>query len=206
MYVINEEEDPEMACPMCRTLHHRLGRRNTLTALAAAPRAIRRALGRASRLRLTRRPGPDEWSAIQVLGHLLDAEVTLAFRIRKLAAEPGGAIVAWDQEKWTDGLRHHRADARTLLAAYTALRAANLEQVRRLSPAQRAAAGAPSRVRPHPRAADARALGRARPESPRPDPRDPARVTGPAPSLVELAVWALARVPSPCRRAPRRKC
>src|SRR5206468_2003588 len=84
--------------------------------------------------------GPDEWSAIQVLGHLLDAEVTLAFRIRKLAAEPGGAIVAWDQEKWTDGLRHHRADARTLLAAYTALRAANLEQVRRLSPAQRAAA------------------------------------------------------------------
>src|SRR5256885_443971 len=140
LYVINEEEDPEMACPMCRTLHHRLGRRNTLTALAAAPRAIRRALGRASRLRLTRRPGPDEWSAIQVLGHLLDAEVTLAFRIRKLAAEPGGAIVAWDQEKWTDGLRHHRADARTLLAAYTALRAANLEQVRRLSPAQRAAA------------------------------------------------------------------
>src|SRR2546428_1634011 len=70
--------------------------RNTLTALAAAPRAIRRALGRASRLRLTRRPGPDEWSAVQVLGHLLDAEVTLAFRIRKLAAEPGGAIVAWD--------------------------------------------------------------------------------------------------------------
>jgi len=141
LYVINEEEDPEMACPMCRTLHHRLGRRNTLTALAAAPRAIRRALGRASRLRLTRRPGPDEWSAIQVLGHLLDAEVTLAFRIRKLAAEPGGAIVARDQEKWTDGLRHHRADARTLLAAYTALRAANLEQVRRLSPARRAAAG-----------------------------------------------------------------
>jgi len=76
-----------------------------------------------------------------VLGHLLDAEVTLAFRIRTLAAEPGGAIVAWDQEKWTDGLRHHRADARTLLVAYTALRAANLEQVRRLSPAQRAAAG-----------------------------------------------------------------
>src|SRR5207247_3736955 len=92
LYVINEEEDPEMACPMCRTLHHRLGRRNTLTALAAAPRAIRRALGRASRLRLTRRPGPDEWSAMQVLGHLLDAAVTLACRFRTLAAEPAGAI------------------------------------------------------------------------------------------------------------------
>src|SRR5438067_8081617 len=129
-----------MACPMCRTPHHRLGRRNPMSALAAAPSAFRRALVRASRRRLARRPARREWSATEVLGHLLDAEVTLGFRIRKLAAEPGGTIVAWDQEKWTDGLRHHRADARTLLAAYTALRAANLEQVRRLSPAQRAAA------------------------------------------------------------------
>jgi uncharacterized damage-inducible protein DinB len=130
-----------MACPMCRTPHHRLGRRNVLSALAAAPRAIRRALGRASRRRLARRPARREWSTTEVLGHLLDAEVTLAFRIRKLAAEPGGTIVAWDQERWTTGLRHQRGDARTLLEAYAALRAANVEQVRRLSPAQRAAAG-----------------------------------------------------------------
>src|SRR5438309_8741405 len=137
----HEEEGRAMACPMCHTPHHRLGARNITGALAAAPGAFRRALARASRRRLARRPARREWSATEVLGHLLDAEVTLAFRIRKLAAEPGGAIVAWDQEKWTDGLRHHRADARTLLAAYTALRAPNLEQVRRLSPAQRAAAG-----------------------------------------------------------------
>lgn len=128
-------------CPICRTPHHRLGRRDTLNALAAAPGAARRALGRATRRRLARRPARREWSATEVLGHLLDAEVTLGFRIRKLAAEPGAAIVAWDQEKWTDGLRHRRGDARTLLAAYAALRAANLEQVRRLSPAQRGAAG-----------------------------------------------------------------
>src|SRR5262249_11538629 len=68
-------------------------------------------------------------------------ELALGFRIRKIAAEPGGPIVAWDQEKWTDGLRHQRADARTLLEAYAALRAANVEQVRRLAPRQRAAAG-----------------------------------------------------------------
>jgi uncharacterized damage-inducible protein DinB len=110
-------------------------------ALAAAPRAIRRAIARASSRRLARRPAPREWSATEVLGHLLDAEVALAFRIRKLAAEPGGVIVAWDQEKWTDGLRHRRGDARTLLDAYAALRAANVEQVRRFTPAQRAAAG-----------------------------------------------------------------
>ncbi len=130
-----------MACPMCREPHHRLGRRNVLDSLASGPRAIRGALRRASRGRLARRPRPREWSPTEVIGHLLDAEVALGFRIRKLAAEPGGMIVAWDQERWTKELRHRRGDARTLLEAYAALRAANVEQVRRLTPAQRAAAG-----------------------------------------------------------------
>jgi len=112
-----------------------------MSALVAAPRAIARAVGRMSDRRLGRRPARGEWSATEVLGHLLDAEVTLGFRIRKLAAEPGAAVVAWDQDRWTDGLRHQRADPRTLAAAYGALRAANVDQLRRLSPAQRRAAG-----------------------------------------------------------------
>ena len=128
-------------CPICRVPHHRLGRRNVMSALVAAPRAIARALGRVPRRRLGRRPAHGEWSAPEVLGHLLDAEVTLGFRIRKLAAEPGAAVVAWDQDRWTDGLRHRRANPRTLVAAYGALRAANVDQVRRMSPAQRRAAG-----------------------------------------------------------------
>ena|SRR5437867_2416655 len=128
-------------CPICRVPHHRLGRRNVLAALAAAPRSIARALGRGPRRALARRPRRGEWSATEVLAHLLDAEVTLGFRVRKIAAEPGSVIVAWDQETWNDGLRHRRADARTLLTAYAALRAANVAQARRLSPAQRRASG-----------------------------------------------------------------
>jgi uncharacterized damage-inducible protein DinB len=112
-----------------------------MDALAAAPGALARAVRRAPAPRLARRPARGEWSATEVLGHLLDAEVTLGFRIRKLAAEPGAVIVPWDQERWTDGLRHRRAEARRLLAAYAALRAANVDQVRRMSPRQRQAAG-----------------------------------------------------------------
>jgi hypothetical protein len=78
---------------------------------------------------------------VEVLAHLLDGEIALGFRIRKLAAEPGAAIMPWDQERWTPGLRHRRADARTVLAAFTALRADTLALVRRLTPAQRRAAG-----------------------------------------------------------------
>jgi uncharacterized damage-inducible protein DinB len=112
-----------------------------MDALAAAPGALARAVRRAPAPRLARRPARGEWSATEVLGHLLDAEVTLGFRIRKLAAEPGAVIVPWDQERWTDGLRHRRAEARRLLAAYAALRAANVDQVRRMSPRQRQAVG-----------------------------------------------------------------
>jgi len=96
-----------------------------------------------------------------VLGHLLDAEVTLGFRIRKLAAEPGGTIVAWDQEKWTAGLRHQRGDARTLFAAYAALRAANVEQVTEHLGGRPLAAGGPARE-PASRGADERATKGAR--------------------------------------------
>jgi uncharacterized damage-inducible protein DinB len=125
------------ACPMCRTPHHRLGRRNVLGALAAAPGTIARAVGRARGRTLARRPARGEWSVVEVLAHLLDGEVTVGFRIRKIAAEPGTAVVAWDQEKWTERLRHRRADARQVLDAYAALRAANVAQARRLAPAAR---------------------------------------------------------------------
>jgi hypothetical protein len=78
---------------------------------------------------------------VEVLSHLLDAEVTLGFRLRKAAAEPGAVMVAWDEKKWMDGLRHRRAKAAPTLAAFAALRAANLALVRRLSPAQRKQGG-----------------------------------------------------------------
>jgi uncharacterized damage-inducible protein DinB len=112
-----------------------------MKALAAAPGALARAVGRASRRTLACRPAPREWSVVEVLGHLLDAELAVGFRLRKIAAEPGSMIPAWDQEKWTDRLRHRRADARQLLAAYGALRAANLAQARRLTPAERTLRG-----------------------------------------------------------------
>ena len=124
-------------CPICREPHHRLGRQRPLEALAVAPRRIAAATRGARRGRLARRPARGEWSVVEVLSHLLDGEVTLGFRVRKVAAEPGAPIVAWDQDRWADGLRHRRADARTTLAAFAALRAANLALIRRLTPAQR---------------------------------------------------------------------
>jgi hypothetical protein len=126
---------------MCHQPHHRLGGAPVLPSLAAGPRRIARVVGRAHGARLRRRPQPKEWSVVEVLAHLLDAEITLGFRVRSVAAQPGGPLVAWDQDKWAAGLHHRRADPKATLAAFTSLRANTVALLRRLSPRQRRAAG-----------------------------------------------------------------
>jgi len=73
----------------------------------------------------------------EVLSHLADAEVALAFRLRKIAAEPRGVLVAWDQDRWAEGGRYRRTPSGEALATFTTLRRSNLAYVGRLSPAQK---------------------------------------------------------------------
>ena len=127
------------ACPMCREEHWRLGRQSVMAALAAAPRRLAARIRRARGSSLRRRPAPREWSVVEVLAHLLDVEIALSFRVRKAAAEPGSVLTPWDQERWTPGLRHQRAEPRGTLAAFAALRADTVALLRRLTPAQRRA-------------------------------------------------------------------
>jgi hypothetical protein len=73
----------------------------------------------------------------EVLSHLADAEIALAFRIRKIATEPGGALVAWDQDRWADHGAYRRTPPGEALATFTALRHSNLAYVGRLRAAQK---------------------------------------------------------------------
>ena len=77
----------------------------------------------------------------EVLGHLADAEIALAFRIRKIAAEPREVLVAWDQNRWADHGGYRRTPPREALATFAALRRSNLAYVGRLSAAQKAQHG-----------------------------------------------------------------
>lgn len=124
-------------CPMCRSLHTRLGSVRPLRALRQAPTRLGRALRRVPRRLVARRPGRGEWTVSEVMSHLADAEIALAFRIRKIAAEPRGVLVAWDQDRWADQGRYRRTPLREALATFAALRRSNLAYVDRLSPAQK---------------------------------------------------------------------
>jgi hypothetical protein len=126
---------------MCRAPHAHLGSTRPLAALRRAPARLARVLGRVPRRLVARRPGRGEWAVAEVLGHLADAEIALAFRIRKIAAEPREVLVAWDQDRWADNGGYRRTPPREALATFAALRRSNLAYVGRLSTAQKAQHG-----------------------------------------------------------------
>jgi len=56
------------------------------------------------------KPAPKEWSVHQVIVHLADSETNAYGRARRIAAEPGGTLMAYDQDVWADRLDYHAAN------------------------------------------------------------------------------------------------
>ena len=90
-------------------------------------------------------PEPGEWSVLELLGHVVDAEIVVAFRYRAAVAESRPDIVPFDQDDWVAGLHAGSAapevDPEALLATFTALRAADLALWARASDAMRRRVG-----------------------------------------------------------------
>ncbi len=89
---------------------------------------------------LRTRPAPDEWSALECLGHAVDAELVISGRYRWALAEDDPAIVGFDQDRWVTALDHGHADPDALLRLFDALRTANLALLAAATPAARARA------------------------------------------------------------------
>jgi hypothetical protein len=72
------------------------------------------------------KPAPGEWSVVELLGHLLDAETVMSGRYRWILAHDEPPILPYDQDLWVDRLRHQDDDPEEMMALLTALRRANL--------------------------------------------------------------------------------
>jgi hypothetical protein len=123
-----------------RSLLTALGERDPAHVLAAGPAAVRRLLGEAgSDLRI--RPEPAEWSVLECVAHLADAELIVAARLRWIAAESEPDIVGYDQDLWVRELHQVDEDPEILVGAYEANRRWNLALWERVPVADRARAG-----------------------------------------------------------------
>ena len=75
---------------------------------------------------LRTRPEPSEWSVVELIGHIVDAELNSSVRYRSILAEDEPDLVPYDQDLWANRLHSTSDDVDELLATFDALRAANL--------------------------------------------------------------------------------
>ena len=68
-------------------------------------------------------PAPGEWSAYQIIGHLLDVDIVYGFRWRLTLTEDTPTYPGYDEKAWST---LPRPAAPALLSAFTALRDANV--------------------------------------------------------------------------------
>jgi hypothetical protein len=118
--------------------------KDPMTVLRKTPKTLTRAVGAATRRRLTARPTPGKWSAGEILAHLSELEILWGCRLRLILGQSGVPIVGMDQEVWARNSAYRRIDPRRALATFSAIRAANLELLERLTAAQRKRWGAHS--------------------------------------------------------------
>jgi hypothetical protein len=86
-------------------------------------------------------PEPGEWSVLECVGHIADAELVVATRERWILAEDVPDIVGYDQALWVDRLDHNADDPDVLLGMFEAVREANLDLWARRSARDRARVG-----------------------------------------------------------------
>lgn len=78
-------------------------------------------------------PAPGEWSARDVLGHLLDVEVVYGFRMRLTLTENGASYPGYDEKRWAALPKPGFAP---MLDTFAALRRVNLHLLRTIPSAE----------------------------------------------------------------------
>ena len=103
---------------------------------AEAPKKIEKLLRGATPKKLAAKPAPGKWSINEILAHLADAELTIGYRMRTIAGNPGTPIQAYDQDAWAAALRYGKRPAKASLAAFRAFRESNLTMIKSLAAQQ----------------------------------------------------------------------
>ena len=86
-------------------------------------------------------PEPGEWSVLECVAHLVDAEIVCSGRYRWILAHDEPPLIGYDQERWVSRIPQDRDDPATMLDLFEALRAANVRLWHGSSEAERARFG-----------------------------------------------------------------
>ena len=132
-----------MDCPICKREHLETDTR-ALSILSSTPRRLEKLASSLSPKNAVARPVRGKWSAKEIIAHLNDCEIIYGFRYRRLAAEPGTPLAAFDQEVWAKELHYRKQPLKPTLESFVALRKHNLALLKVLPK------GVWTQVSPHP--------------------------------------------------------
>jgi hypothetical protein len=90
---------------------------------------------------LRTRPAEGEWSVIELIGHMLDAEMVCGTRLRWILSQDRPELPGYDQDQWVTALEYEAADPQQLAATWEALRRANIALWRQTPDALRSRVG-----------------------------------------------------------------
>lgn len=107
-----------------------LGDRDPRQSLQASARRIEEVARTLGASGLDRSYGPGKWSGKQILAHLADGEIGIAFRLRQALAEDHHTIQPFDEGAWAR--RYQDVDHEAALRSFLALRAWNVWLLSRL--------------------------------------------------------------------------
>ena len=86
--------------------------------------------------KLTQRPAPDKWSIAEILAHLAESEIVLAYRLRLVLSASGTTIQAFDQNVWHDNAGYLNQDAVAAMKLFEATRASNIALLKSITKEQ----------------------------------------------------------------------
>ena len=72
------------------------------------------------------------WSIHEHIVHIADSEANSYIRCRRLVAEPGLDLMAYDENKWASALDYHSIDTEGALELFRILRSRSYELIRSL--------------------------------------------------------------------------
>lgn len=108
--------------------------------LAAFPAALKQQLQGLSDAQLRFRPAPNEWSALELVGHMIDVGALWPGRTRQMLASENPTLAALDPA-WVQQRDYQNKQLSFLLITLAEQRAEYVEFLRQLRPAQLARTG-----------------------------------------------------------------
>jgi hypothetical protein len=100
--------------------------KDPMKVLTQTPKRLRKLVKGLKKKQLRYTPAPEKWSIAQIVNHMADTELVLAFRLRMALAQSGSPLQAMDQDKWAAGLQYENADVNDQLELFTAVRKRHL--------------------------------------------------------------------------------